>query len=109
MKSILIFLFLYLIQGAALSNPPEGMVLVPAGEFTMGTDDLQVPINQRPARKVHLDAFYIDKHEVTNAQFEEFILAGGYNERGYWTKEGWDFVQKKRFYYIYPDISQKLF
>ena len=102
MKCILIFLFFYLIQGAALSKPPEGMVLVPAGEFTLGTDAPQAPINQRPAREVHLDAFYIDKHEVTNAQFEAFILAGGYNKRKYWTKEGWDFIEKERFIYIYP-------
>ena len=80
-----------------MSEPPKGMVLVPAGEFTMGTDDPQVPDDQRPARKVNVDAFYIDKHEVTNAQFQEFILADGYNKREYWTKDGWNFTQKKGF------------
>lgn len=102
MRQIILFLLIMLIPGLAVSEVPKGMVLVPAGEFIMGTDDAQAPENQRPARKVHVDAFYIEKHEVTNAQFEEFILAGGYNKRKYWTKAGWDFIQKERFFYIYP-------
>lgn len=102
MRQIILFLLIMLIPGLAVSEMPKGMVLVPAGEFTMGTDDAQAPENQRPARKVHVDAFYIDKHEVTNAQFEDFILADGYNKRKYWTRAGWEFIQKKRFYYSYP-------
>ena len=85
-----------------MSEPPKGMVLVPAGEFTMGTDDPNAPDDQRPARKVNVDAFYIDKHEVTNAQFKEFILADGYNQRKYWTKKGWNFIQKVRFFFSHP-------
>ena len=99
---IIIFLLITLAPGLALSEPPKGMVLIPAGEFTMGTDDAQVSADQRPARKIYVDAFYMDTHEVTNAEFEEFILADGYNKRKYWTKEGWAFIQKKRFYYISP-------
>lgn len=102
MKRLVLFLFLCIAPNFAVSTPPDRMVLVPAGEFIMGTDELQAPANQRPPRKVGLDAFYIDTHEVTNAQFEEFILAGGYKNRAYWTKEGWAFIQKERFYYIYP-------
>ena len=30
------------------------------------------------------------------------LLAEGYNKREYWTKDGWDFIKKKRFIYIYP-------
>lgn len=48
---------------------PQGMVLVPAGEFIFG-DDNKSP-DEKPMKKVHLDAFYIDKFEVTNAQFEQ--------------------------------------
>ncbi|MDE0015681.1 MAG: SUMF1/EgtB/PvdO family nonheme iron enzyme [Candidatus Poribacteria bacterium] len=102
MKPIIFFLLIMLVPGFAVGEPPKGMVLVPAGEFVMGTDDTQAPADQRPARKIHVDAFYIDKHEVTNAQFEEFILADGYNKRKYWTEAGWAFIQKERFFYIYP-------
>lgn len=102
MKKLILSLFIMMTPWLVMSEAPKGMVLVPAGEFTMGTDDPNAPADQRPARKVNVDAFYIDKHEVTNAQFKEFILADGYNKRKYWTKEGWNFIQKKRFYYIYP-------
>ena len=100
--TLLLLVMLTLTPVLAMSKPPKGMVLIPAGEFTMGTDDPNAPDEQRPARKVNVDAFYIDKHEVTNAQFQEFILADGYNKREYWTKAGWDFIQKKRFFYVYP-------
>lgn len=102
MKRLILYLLILMTPWMAMGEPPEGMVLIPTGEFTMGTDDPNAPDDQRPARKVNVDAFYIDKHEVTNAQFQEFILADGYKKREYWTKEGWDFIQKKRFYYIYP-------
>lgn len=104
MKRFVILLFISFAPGMAISQPPQGMVLIPAGEFTMGTDNPQAPDDQRPARKVNVDAFYIDKHEVTNAQFQEFILADGYKTRKYWTKDGWNFIQKDRFLYI--DIAR---
>ncbi len=102
MKKLILFLFVIIAPSLAVSEPPKGMVLVPTGEFTMGTDDPNAPDDQRPARKVNADAFYIDKHEVTNAQFQEFILADGYNKRQFWTKDGWDYIQKERFYFSYP-------
>ena len=49
--------------------PVEGMVLIPAGQFQMGSDD------ERPARIVQVDAFYLDEYEVTNAQFKAFVDA----------------------------------
>ena len=59
---------------------PEGMVLIPAGEFSMG-DHHDVGIsNEKPVHDVYLDAFYIDKYEVTNAQYATFLNAYGKNE-----------------------------
>ncbi len=46
------------------------MVLVPAGEFTMGSE--QGDEDERPVHRVYLDAFYLDKVEVTNARFAKF-------------------------------------
>ena len=102
MKRLILYLLILMTPWMAMGEPPEGMVLIPTGEFTMGTDDPNAPDDQRPARKVNVDAFYIDKHEVTNAQFQEFILADGYKKREYWTKEGWRFIEKKRFISVYP-------
>ena len=54
---------------------PEGMVLIPAGTFEMGSDDEEAAGVGRPAHTVHLDAFYMDVYEVTNAQFKAFVDA----------------------------------
>jgi formylglycine-generating enzyme required for sulfatase activity len=51
------------------------MVLVAAGEFTMGSDT--GGDESKPAHKVTLPAFYIDKYEVTNAQYKEFCRETG--------------------------------
>jgi formylglycine-generating enzyme required for sulfatase activity len=52
---------------------PNPMVLIPAGEFTMGFDD-RMP-DEGPAHKVYLDSYWIDLYEVTNAQYKKFIDA----------------------------------
>ncbi len=51
------------------------MVLIPAGEFQMGSDALAAERDESPVHTVYVDAFYIDAYEVTNAQYREFILA----------------------------------
>jgi gamma-glutamyl hercynylcysteine S-oxide synthase len=45
--------------------------------------------NERPAHEVELGAFRIDRAPVTNAQFREFMDAGGYERRELWSAEGW--------------------
>ncbi len=55
--------------------PPEGMVLIPEGEFEMGSDDPEARVNEQPIHTVHIDAFYMDTHEVTNLDFKRFVLA----------------------------------
>ena len=51
------------------------MVLIPAGEFQMGSDDGED--NEKPVHTVYVDAFYMDIYEVTNAQFEKFLESKG--------------------------------
>src|SRR5262245_34874712 len=59
-------------------RPPPGMVWVPGGEFTMGTDaDLGWP-DEKPAHRVRVDGFFMDQTEVTNAQFRAFVAATGH-------------------------------
>lgn len=54
------------------------MVLIPGGEFTMGADDNSGMPDEYPRHLVKLDAFMIDEHEVTNAEFRAFVEATGY-------------------------------
>jgi sulfatase modifying factor 1 len=55
---------------------PDGIVWVPGGEFWMGTDD--GPEDERPRHKVYVDGFWMDRTEVTNAQFAKFVKATKY-------------------------------
>src|SRR5262249_3282035 len=59
------------------SPPQSPMVMVPAGEFIMGTNKGPID-NEKPQRKVYLPAFYIDVYEVTNAEFKLFCDATGH-------------------------------
>ena len=56
----------------------KDMVLIPAGEFMMGSKEGEGAFDEHPQHTVYLDAYYIDKYEVTNAQFREFVEATGY-------------------------------
>ena len=65
-----------------IPKPPDSMVLVPAGWFLMGEDD--GPSSNQPQRQVYVDAFSIDRTEVTNAAFAQFVEETGYQPAG-WT------------------------
>ncbi|RXG32541.1 formylglycine-generating enzyme family protein [Leeuwenhoekiella marinoflava] len=59
---------------------PKNMVWVSGIRFTQGAqsgDQLALP-REKPAHPVAIDGFFIDKTEVTNAQFKEFVKATGY-------------------------------
>ena len=74
------------LSGASFALPNEdethanhaGMVWVPAGTFRMGADNQQAEPDEYPKHNVTIDGFWIDKTEVTNAQFEKFVKATGY-------------------------------
>jgi formylglycine-generating enzyme len=53
-----------------------GMVRVPGGTFLMGSDAFYR--EERPARPVSVEAFWMDTHPVTNAEFARFVEATGY-------------------------------
>lgn len=71
---------------APAERPPEGMVWVPGGEFSMGSvDPSTLPHgghdampDTRPIHRVYVDGFWMDQTEVTNAEFARFAKATGY-------------------------------
>ncbi len=87
MKYVLIFLiFTNLCITASLlsdshnnikkASVPTAMVLIPAGEFQMGSTN--GARDEKPVHTVHLDAYYIDKHEVTVGEYKKFLNATGH-------------------------------
>jgi len=77
-----------------LENILKDMVLIPAGEFLMGSPDGEGLSNEHPQHQVYLDAYYIDRYEVTNAQFKEFIDATGYVTETEQRGGGWVLYRK---------------
>ncbi len=67
------------VQGADGSGR-DGMIVIPAGVFTMGSDD--GPEDERPAHQINLAIFEIDRLPVTNSQFAEYIGAIGTHNKG---------------------------
>ncbi len=72
---------------AAPATPPavregegttEGMVWIPDGQFKMGSADRAGRPDEYPVHSVAVDGFWMDAHEVTNAQFRAFVEATGY-------------------------------
>lgn len=75
-------------------QPPEGMVLIAAGEYIMGSTEEQVQAageqyggefvytSEKPQRKINVAAFHIDIHPVTNKLYKKFLDATGYRPQG---------------------------
>jgi formylglycine-generating enzyme required for sulfatase activity len=55
-----------------------GMVWIPGGEFTMGSDADDASFAEKPAHRVRVDGFWMDATDVTNAQFRQFVEATHY-------------------------------
>jgi formylglycine-generating enzyme required for sulfatase activity len=71
MKQSLFLLALLLSNIIQSQEVPPNMVLIPAGEFTMGKNSPN-QTDWQPEHKVSVDAFYMDQYEVTNKQYYEF-------------------------------------
>ena len=66
-----------IVQGDGVKGP-GGMMWVPGGEFLMGSDHQLAQANERPAHRVKVGGFWMDRHHVTNAEFRKFVDATGY-------------------------------
>ncbi|MDF2157834.1 formylglycine-generating enzyme family protein [Algoriphagus sp. CAU 1675] len=62
----------------APKDKPEGMVWIPGGDFVMGTNDADAYEAEKPAVQLKVKGFWMDAHEVTNAEFAEFVKETGY-------------------------------
>lgn len=63
----------------------KGMVLIPKGVFLFGEQKVTVTIE---------DTYLIGKYPVTTEQYGQFMVAGGYRTREYWSVEGWKWMER---------------
>jgi len=87
---------------------PEGMVLVPAGEFLMGSDEVDTDgkqeefgfrepmyLDEHPKHAVTLEAFYIDQYEVSNADYKQFVVENGVEPPPPWIQSGYNATEHR--------------
>jgi len=73
-------LLLLIPWGTVLGADPEDVVLIPQGEFTMGSTGH----SDEAPHQVVLDAYYIDKYEVSNGKYRAFMKATQHPAPAYW-------------------------
>jgi iron(II)-dependent oxidoreductase len=83
----------YVVPGAA-EHAGARMTRFPGGPVLVGTNDRSVAYdNERSRHTVQMNSFWIDIHPVTNSEYQEFMEAGGYVRREFWSDAGWDWLQ----------------
>jgi gamma-glutamyl hercynylcysteine S-oxide synthase len=79
--------------------PPLEWITVPGGRATLGADRAALPFgwdNESPSLTVDVPSFSIERHDVTNARFLEFVDAGGYRDSRWWNATDWRWVQDEK-------------
>jgi len=85
--------------GSAGRAPRQEWIEIPAGRATLGVDRAAARFawdNECPSHGVRVPAFAIERHDVTNAAFMEFVEAGGYEQRRLWGDHDWDWLRRER-------------
>jgi len=80
------------------ASPSAEWITVPAGRATLGVDRDSTQFgwdNEFPARAEDVAAFAIERHDVTNSRFLEFVEAGGYRDPCWWTEDDWQWLQQE--------------
>jgi iron(II)-dependent oxidoreductase len=86
--------------GSPTDRPPrQEWIRIPAGRATLGVDRAAVRFawdNECPSLVAPVPSFEMERHDVTNAAFMEFVEAGGYDEQRFWREDDWDWIRRER-------------
>jgi formylglycine-generating enzyme required for sulfatase activity len=88
--------------------PRQTWIDVPAGAATLGVDPGGERFswdNERPHYRVHVDAFTVQQHNITNADFLEFVNAGGYANPQWWRPSDWSWIRDHN--HAHPQFWQR--
>lgn len=98
---LLLCLIEFTINAQEQSITHSSMVLIPAGEFTMGKDS-EKGYDFSPAHKVIIDSFYMDSYEVTNGEYLKFCKKTGHRLPEFWNM---DIFRSGEAYPDYPVVG----
>jgi iron(II)-dependent oxidoreductase len=75
---------------------PPAEIAVPSMRVTVGGTGASFEYdNERPPFEVDVAAFRVDRDLVTNAEFADFVAAGGYERREWWCDDGWNWKERE--------------
>jgi formylglycine-generating enzyme required for sulfatase activity len=74
----------------------DNIIKVEAGEFKRGSDKKGAHDDEKPVRTIYLDSYLIGKYPVTNEEYKKFMDDGGYDNKEFWTGEGWKWKKAKK-------------
>jgi len=80
------------------ASPPAEWVDVPEGRATLGINRGSIPFawdNECPACSAFVPRFAIERHDVTNERFLDFVDAGGYRDERWWAGEDWAWLRSE--------------
>ncbi len=111
---ILISIILLMLSACESPTAPQATVnaddgqLVPAGSFLMGSDKVDTSgkqqeyglvkplfLDEHPAHRVKLPAYYIDRYEINNAQYKKFVREAGRTEPFSWSQNGFNLLESR--------------
>ena len=76
--------------------PDIDWIEIPPGPFKMGSNKGETPVEQETPQfdcELITRPYEISRYPVTVAQYQAFVDAGGYNEKGFWTQAGWEWKE----------------
>jgi formylglycine-generating enzyme required for sulfatase activity len=80
----------------AMEAPVPSQVMIPAGIATLGLERSSETFgwdNEYDAHEVHVPSFAMDVYNVSNSEYLEFVHAGGYDERSFWSASSWEWIK----------------
>jgi len=84
-------------QETPLPEKDHSFARIPEGQYAIGTSASTFSYDhERPSHLVHIGSFSIRKSLVTNAEYAEFIDAGGYENYEHWLSDGWAWIRDNR-------------
>jgi ergothioneine biosynthesis protein EgtB len=77
-------------------EPRSEWIDIPAGRATLGVDRDAISFgwdNEFPACRADVAAFQLERHDITNGRYLEFVMAGGYDDERWWRPEDWQWLR----------------
>jgi formylglycine-generating enzyme required for sulfatase activity/energy-coupling factor transporter ATP-binding protein EcfA2 len=74
----------------------DKMIKIEAGKFDRGSESKEAYDREKPVRTIYLDEYKIGKYPVSNEEYRKFVDDDGYDNKEFWTEDGWLWKEKEQ-------------